>query len=427
MKKIGASLSAAALACLLASSTPQFAQVVHRAPQKSHAYTPESSLPQPPNARGQIMANTHLRILLPSATQRHFGAAAVQPNELPPFAGYLFETPASLACVYSLVKSTVRGCNPNATTANPTGGSHAIAIVDAFDDPTAASDLAVFSAQFGLPPADLTVVYAQGAEPAVGPSAGWEIEEALDTQWAHAMAPNAKLYLVEAANNSFTNLFGAVIVASNLVAGAGGGEVSMSWGSGEEFAGEASLDSFFTAPGVVYVASSGDAPGVQYPSASPNVISAGGTTISRDLNTGNLILENAWQDAGSGVSQVEPRPKFQNGVSYLVGNGRGTPDLAFDSNPNTGVWVFDTNTFDGTGWFIVGGTSVAAPSLAGIINAAGGFRASSAAENQEIYSRFGRGFNDILYGNCGPNISDFSLPGYDLCTGVGSVHGLEGK
>lgn len=426
MKRIRYFLSAASVACLLAGSTTQFAQGVHRAPFKGHAYTPESSLPQPPNAKGQIMANTHLRVLMPSATQRHFGAAAVQPNELPPFPGFLFETPASLACVYGLVHSTIRGCNPNLTTANPTGGSHAIAIVDPFDDPTAASDLAVFSSQFGLPAADLTIVYAQGAEPAVGPSAGYEIEEALDTQWAHAMAPGAKLYLVEAATNSFTNLFEAVEVASNLVAAAGGGEVSMSWGAGE-FTQEALFDSFFTTPGVVYIASSGDSPGAFYPSASPNVISAGGTTISRDLNTGNLILENAWQDAGSGVSQVEPRPKFQDGVRYLVGSARGTPDLAFDANPNTGVWIFDSNAFDGTGWFVVGGTSVSAPSLSGIINAAGGFRASSAAENQEIYTRFGRGFNDILYGNCGPNLSDFTLPGYDLCTGVGSVHGLEGK
>ena len=77
--------------------------------------------------------------------------------------------------------------------------------------------------------------------------------------------------------------------------------------------------------------------------------------------------------------------------------------------------------------FVVGGTSVSAPSLSGIMNAAGGFRTCSAAENQEIYSRFERGFNDIFYGSCGPNIGDFALPGYDLCTGVGSVNGLEGK
>jgi kumamolisin len=426
MKPIHSYLPTAGLACLLSSSPLLPAQNHLSSPVKGHAFTPESSLPQPRNEKGQVMANTHLRVLAPSAAQMHFGPAAIQPDELPPFPGYLFETPASLGCVYGLVASPVRGCNPNLTTANPTGGSRAIAIVDPYDDPTAASDLAAFSAQFGLPAPDLTVVYAQGMEPAVGPSAGYELEEALDTEWAHAMAPGAKLYLVEAADNSLLNLFEAVTVASNFVAAAGGGEVSMSWGS-EEFAGENTLDPFFTTPGVVYVASAGDSPGVAYPSASPNVVSAGGTTISRDLNTGNLIIENAWQDAGSGVSQVEPRPSFQNGVRYVVGSGRGTPDLAFDANPNTGVWIFDSNKFDGTGWYVVGGTSVSAPSLAGIINSAGAFRTSSAAENLEIYTRFERGFNDIIYGNCGPYISDFALPGYDLCTGNGSVRGLQGK
>lgn len=393
---------------------------------RPHVFTPESSLPQPLNEKGERMARTHLRIMVPSATQKHFGSRAAQPNELPPFPGFLFETPASLACIYHLVPDHVRGCNPNVTTTNPSGGSKTIAIVDPFDDPTAVSDLATFSAQFGLPAADLTVVFANGTEPATGPNGGFQIEEALDTEWAHAMAPGAKLYLVEAATNSLGNLFNAISVASSLVAANGGGEVSMSFGSGE-FAAETTLDSFFTTPGVVYIASSGDTPGVEYPSASPNVIAAGGTTISRSLTTGDLILENAWQEAGGGMSEFEPRPSFQNGVRFIVGESRGTPDISFDSNPSTGVWVFDTNTFDGTGWFVVGGTSVAAPSLAGIINSAGSFRSSSAAENRVLYNDRERDLNDIFYGNCGLNASNFALPGYDLCTGVGTVRGLNGK
>ncbi len=252
-----------------------------------HVFTPGSSLPQANNASGQVMIRTHLRILVPSATRMHFGAAAAQPSELPPFSGYFFETPASIACLYQLAAPTVRGCNPNVTTANPSGGSRAIALVDAFDDPSAAADLAEFSAQFGLPQADFTVVYAQGTEPGIDPTGGWEIEEALDTQWAHAMAPGAKVFLVEAATNSGQNLYAAVQLASKLVAAAGGGEVSMSWG-GAEFSGETTLDGIFTTPGVVYFASTGDSPGVQYPSASPNVIAAGGTTISRNSTTGDF-------------------------------------------------------------------------------------------------------------------------------------------
>jgi kumamolisin len=392
---------------------------------QAHVYTPKSSLPQP-QENGQIMARTHLRILVPSATQMHFGAQAAQPNELPPFPGFLYETPASLACVYRLVEVTIPGCNPNVTTTNPTGGDHAIALVDAFDDPTAESDLATFTTQFDLPAADFTVVFAQGTRPGLDHTGGWEIEESLDIEWAHAMAPEAKIFLVEAANNSLVNLFNAATVASNLVAAAGGGEVSMSFGAGE-FASETAFDSTFTKSGVVYFASAGDSPGVGYPSASPNVISAGGTTISRNLTTGDVIFENTWQDAGGGPSLVEPRPAFQSGVASVVGTARGTPDLSFDANPYTGVWVFDSNPVLGTGWYVVGGTSVSSPSLAGIVNAANSFRKSSAAENMKLYTDRDRDFNDITYGDCGPNISQFADRGYDLCTGIGTVRGLRGK
>jgi len=356
----------------------------------------------------------------------HFGSSAAQPKELPPFPGYLYETPASLGCVYGLVENPVKGCNPNVTTANPTGGSNAIALVDAFDDPTAAVDLAIFSTQFGLPAAKLTVVFANGTQPGLDPTGNFEIEESLDIEWAHAMAPEAQIYLVEAKDNSFVSLFNAATVASDLVAAAGGGEVSMSFGAGEFF-GENEFDSTFTTPGVVYFASAGDSPGVEYPSASPNVVSAGGTSISRDLNTGNFILESTWQDGGGGVSQVEARPVFQNPVQRIVGDGRGTPDLSFDSNPNSGVWIYDSNPVLGAGWYVVGGTSVAAPSLEGIVNAAHSFRSSSQAENRRLYTGWDRGLRNIFYGNCGINVSDFAGLGYNLCSGLGTVKGLEGK
>src|SRR5262249_21107331 len=154
------------------------------------------------------------------------------------------ETPASIACVYRLVDKPIRGCSPDVTTENPSGGSGAIAIVDAFDDPRAASDLAHFSAQFGLPAADFQVVFAQGSRPPQDTTGGWEIEESLDIEWAHAMAPHAKIFLVEAADNTFENLFSAVVLASFLVVENGGGEVSMSWG-GSEVAEETQWDPFF--------------------------------------------------------------------------------------------------------------------------------------------------------------------------------------
>jgi len=392
---------------------------------------PRSSVAQPGDIG--VNAHTHLRLFVP-ASGMNFGSA-VRPNELEPFPGAFFETPASLGCIYHLVHHEVPGCNPDVTTENPNvgKGGGAIAVVDAFDDPTAASDLAMYSAQFGLPPANLTVVFAQGSKPGLDRTGGWELEESLDLQIAHAMAPNAKLYLVECANNSLTNLFAGAAVAAQLVAAAGGGEVSMSFGSGEfdpslgnANVSETIFDPVFVVPGVVFLASAGDSPGPEYPSVSPNVVSAGGTTLSREPNTGNFLLENTWQDAGQGSSLIEPRPAFQDGVRFVVGAGRGTPDFSFNANPSTGVWVFDTNAALGRGWFVVGGTSVASPALAGIINAAGAFRGSSQAEEFELYGHSFGSYNQVIYGTCGEH-GIFATFGYDACTGLGSPNTLRNK
>lgn len=413
-------LSAVALFSSLAFSVVAHAQ--------GHVFTPASSLPQPRNASGERMASTTLRLFVPSSTQMHFGAKAIQPYELPPLPGYLYETPASLACIYDLVSKPLKGCNPNSTTVNASGGSKAIAIVDAFDDPTALSDLETYAAQFGLPIPKLSVVYASGSEPGEDPTGGWEIEESLDLDMALAFAPDAHIYLVEATDNSFANLFNAVRVASGLVAEAGGGEVSMSWGTGE-FSSETSYDSYFKTSGVVYFAGVGDSPGTIYPSVSPNVVAAGGTSISRSLVTGDYVKQVTWQDEGGGQSLYETRPAFQSGVVSVVGSERGVPDLSFEANPTSGVWVYDSNPVYGTGWFVVGGSSVAAPSLAAIINAAGGFAASSQAENTAIYTNatITADYTDITYGNCGIYNAYFALKGYDLCTGNGIVKGLKGK
>jgi kumamolisin len=405
-----------------------FAQVSAAQSSAGHVVIPQSSVEHAEDLG--VMAHTHVRIMMPEGG---VFTGTPQPSELPPFPGFLYETPASIACIYRLVPHPKHGCNPNVTTANPTGGSGAIAIVDAFDTPNATADLAAFSAQFGLPPADFTVVYASGTPPALDPSGGWELEASLDIEWAHAMAPNAKIFLVEATTNSFANLFQAVAVASNLVATNGGGEVSMSWGSGEfTIETNSAHDGVFTTPGVVYIASSGDSPRTSWPGVSPNVVSAGGTTLSRDLNTGDFVLENTWQDSGGGPSRYEPRPHFQDGIANIVGNSRGTPDFSFDANPSTGVWVLDTNLFQGApgGWFVVGGTSVSAPSLAGIINAAGKFASSSQGENAIIYGHLFSDrddFRDITYGTCGTYMGRFAVRGWDFCTGVGSDNGLGGK
>jgi kumamolisin len=423
IRKLVAYVFAGAVALML-SAGPGSAQQGTGPAFGGHVMTPKSSIAEPGDAG--VKAHTHLHIFVPPVGM-NFGPAA-RPNELEPFPGAFFETPASLGCIYHLVHREVPGCNPDVTTENPNvgKGAGAIALIEGFDDPTAAADLAIFSAQFGLPPANLTVTYLTGTEPGLDPTGGFHLETALDLQWAHAMAPQAKLFLIEAPNNGLVNLFNAAQLGASLVAAAGGGEVSMSFGTGE-FGLETDFDPFFVFPGVVFFASSGDSPGTEYPSVSPNVVSAGGTSISRSPNTGNFIIENTWQDAGGGSSLVEPRPAFQDGVRFIVGNSRGTPDLSFDANPATGVWVWDSNPVFGTGWFVVGGTSVSAPSLAGIVNAAGSFSGSSQAENAMLYNHiFGGSFNDIVYGTCGEH-AVFAFLGYDACTGIGTPDSLRNK
>ena len=388
---------------------------------------PDSSVEQSDQIGRQ--AHTNVKIFVPSG-----GMANLQPPsrgaapQAAPGAGN-FETPQSLACVYRLVSVSPgqTGCNPNdATLATPSGGTKAIAIVDAFDYPTAMSDLQVFTSQFGLPAptsANFKVVYASGTKPSA--DTGWGLEAALDIQWAHAMAPNAKIFLVEAASNSYGDLLKAVQVASNLVATNGGGEVSMSWG-GSEFGSQKLYDSYFTKAGVVYFAAAGDDPGVIWPSTSPNVVSAGGTSVSRD-GTGNFQSELAWSSTGGGPSRFENRPSYQNGISGIVGGKRGTPDIAAVADPNTGVWVYNTPYCGG--WCIVGGTSASTPIWAGIVNAAGKFSTSTQAELTTVYGNLGNAaaYTDIVQGACGPGLGYITGAGWDFCTGVGSALGTTGK
>ncbi|HTR23254.1 MAG TPA: S53 family peptidase [Terriglobales bacterium] len=332
------------------------------------------------------------------------------------------ETPGSLACVYQLV-TTTPGCNPASATTLPTGGWGAIAIVDAGYYPTAASDLAMFSTQYGIPQADFTQVWPGKKQPEV--ESDWEVEEALDIQWAHAMAPQAKLYLVVSklcnvgtcATDPFWN---AVTLATKLVKAAGGGVVSMSWGDAE-WSTESAEDHLFKNKHVVYFASSGDS-GLNrsiYPSSSPNVVSVGGTYFNRDHN-GNFLNEQWYTNGGGGdLSPYEPRPSYQDGVQAIVGNQRGYPDISSDFCC-AGIVV------EG-GWYSVGGTSWSSPTMAGIVNAAGNKAKGSVAELNMIYnelanpSEYSADFNDITLGGSS------CVTGFDKCTGVGSPKTYVGK
>ncbi len=234
------------------------------------------------------------------------------------------------------------------------------------------------------------------------------------------MSPNAKLYLVEAATNSYADLMAAVDKASSLVAAAGGGVVSMSWG-GSEFAAETSYDSHFKTPNVTYIASSGDAPGVSFPSSSAYVVSAGGTSLSRNPANGNFVGELTWTSTGSGLSAYVSRPSYQTAISSVVGAKRGVPDIAAVSDPNTGVWV--KSSYNSSGWYVVGGTSVAAPVLAGILSHKGSKYSAPAGALNAIYSGSIGNFRDITSGNCGPYDGYIAGLSWDLCTGRGSLLG----
>jgi subtilase family serine protease len=386
---------------------------------------PESSIARPEDVGKR--ARTFVRIFIPDA------GLPINAANTP---GGFFETPASLACVYQLV-TAAKTCNPSTATTVSHGGAHAIALVDAYDDPNAASDLAVFSTEFGLPAANFQVVYAApgsstatNTPPPQDSSGGWEFEESVDIQMAHAMAPHAKIFLVEANSSGSGDLLPAVTLASNLVSAAGGGEVSMSWGFGD-FAGENGFDGYFTTTGVVYFSSSGDSAGISYPCTSPDVVCVGGTTISRNATTGNFEYESAWPDTGGGPSPNEPIPSYQSGIASIVGTQRGTPDLAFVADGRTPVWVYDTFPISGTSgtWWLASGTSVSAPGMAGIVNTAGHFYTSTNAELSEVYSQIGvtTEFKDIVSGNCGAYAGYLAKKGWDFCSGVGVNVGKTGK
>ena len=331
------------------------------------------------------------------------------------------ETPGSLACVYKLVTGPT-GCPIATSTTVPNGGIGAIAIVDAGYYPNAQSDLDAFDSYFGIPPVTITQVWPGPVRPPT--YRDWEVEEALDIEWAHAMAPHAKLFLVVSAlcqnpGCATDPTWQAVQLAGYLVASNGGGVVSMSFGDAE-ISQETSFDQYFTYPGVVYFASSGDSGlGVSlYPSASPNVVSVGGTFFNRDGN-GNFTNEQYYTGGGGGdISPFEPRPSYQNGIAGIVGNHRGYPDVASD---------FCCAAIYLGGWGSVGGTSWSSPTFAGIVNAAGSRQPSSLAQLTKMYNEMGNpivyhaDFNDVTSGDSRCKV------GWDLCTGIGSPKTYAGK
>jgi len=307
---------------------------------------------------------------------------------------------------------SVYGFSPSATA----GAGKTIAIVDAYDDPTAEADLGVFSSTFGLPACTTAngcfkKVNQTGGASLPRKDPGWALEISLDVQWAHAIAPGAKILLVEASSNSFANLLAAEDYAKTHAQ-----YVSNSWG-GSEFSGESAYDGHFAQSGVSFFVSAGDAGlPAEYPSASPNVISVGGTTLHFSGST--FTDETGWSGGGGGCSVYENATSAQASFAQYGQVGcsgkRATPDVSLDADPASGVSVYDSTRYQGqSGWFRVGGTSASSPMWAGRAAAAGTVVTSAYVYGSAITYR------DITSGDNGASC----LVGLDLCSGRGSWTG----
>src|SRR5437867_4914734 len=300
------------------------------------------------------------------------------------------------------------------------GSGQTIAIVDPYDDPNIESDLATFSAQYGLTPCTTANGCFTKATPQGLPNSDtvWALEESLDVEWAHAMAPGAKIILVEAQDSLLGSLLSAVDYAASQP---NVNQVSMSWVA-NEFSGESFSDYHFNVAGVSFIASSGDSgTGVAYPAASPYVVSVGGTTLNVD-GSGNVQSETAWSGSGGGVSSQESAPSYQAG--FNSNSGRGVPDVSYVADPNTGVSIYDSYGSTDGGWNQDGGTSVGAPqwaAITAIVNSGGGqlssasFGTNTAFYNAATGPAYSANYRDITSGNngnCGTICN--AGPSYDL-------------
>src|SRR5712691_2352744 len=316
------------------------------------------------------------------------------------------------------------------SSSNTCGSGQTVAIVDAFNDPNIQSDLNMFDSAFGLPTCTtsngcFTIATPQGAPRT---DRGWALEISLDVEWAHAIAPGAKILLVEAATNSFANLFGAVDYAS-----ARAHQVSMSWG-GSESSSNPSSNFHFQVSGVTFFASSGDSGhGLIYPSTSPSVVSVGGTTLTLGSG-GNVVSETAWSGSGGGISAFENEPSYQTNYPIpSTGGLRGNPDVSYDADPASGVAVFDSLGDQGfKNWIQVGGTSAGSPQWAALNAIANAGRTSPLSStstttptNVAIYNiaktAYSTNFRDITSGtngSCGSICT--ASTNYDFVTGLGS-------
>jgi subtilase family serine protease len=271
-------------------------------------------------------------------------------------------SPAELTAAYGL--NSIYFSGPTGAAVKGNGAGQTIALIEAYHDPTIVSDLATFDRTYKLPSANIAVDNLAGSTL----DQGWALEESLDVEWAHAIAPAANILVVEAASPTLQGLISAVNAARRAP---GVVTISMSWGF-SEFRNESSYNNVFTTPaghtGITFVAASGDSGsqgGPEWPSVAPDVLSVGGTSLELGA-AGAYQSEIAWLGSSGGYSRYEAEPEFQRIVQRT--GKRSSPDVSFNGDPNTGVNVYQTSPLTGLGsWYVVGGTSEGAPAWAAII------------------------------------------------------------
>jgi subtilase family serine protease len=327
--------------------------------------------------------------------------------------GYGFG-PSSLQSAYNLPSSTH-------------GSGETVAVVDAYNDPDAVSNVATYRSSWGLPACNtstkagcLTVVNQNGTAsplPTNSGSTGWATEESLDVDMVSAICPACHIYLVEANTPSLKNLGTAVDSAISVDHAE---FVSNSYG-GNQSTNDATYDKkYYKHKGVAVTASAGDdGYGVSYPAASKFVTAVGGTSLSTASNSRGWT-ETVWSGSGGGCSTYEKKPTWQTdtGCSKRTDN-----DVAADANPNTGVAIYDT--YDQSGWLQVGGTSVSSPIIASVF-ALAGTPAAGTWPTSYIYAHTSALY-DVTSGNngsCSPAYLCTGEVGYDGPTGWGTPNGL---
>jgi subtilase family serine protease len=300
------------------------------------------------------------------------------------------------------------------------GSGQTVAIVDAYNDPTAEADLGVYRSQYGLSACTTAngcfkkVNQTGGTSSYPKTDGGWAQEISLDLDMVSAICPNCKIVLVEATTPSFANLGTAENTAASLA-----NVISNSYGGSD--ASDSTYGSYYNHPGKAITVSSGDAGyGVEYPASSHYVTAVGGTSLKAASNTRGWT-ETAWSGAGSGCSAYNTALTGQSGLTSC--SRRAVADVSAVADPATGVAVYDSTAYQGqSGWMVFGGTSVAAPIIAGVYGLAGN---AASVTNNYPYSHTSSLF-DVTSGSngsCSTTKWCHAGTGWDGPTGLGTPNG----